>query len=153
MKSEAIIEQLITSTELSNRVVRGDVIDVTSQAITVETIGSAKTHLICNVLQTSSSPVAFLPGDEVIVLKVSASSGTVLGRVVSPAVSVQSMAACSPSSVPDELVVEAKNKLTLKCGDGSITIRNDGKVLIKGKDLVSRAQQANRIKGGSVSIN
>ena len=29
----------------------------------------------------------------------------------------------------------------------------DGKILIKGKDLVSHAQRTNRIKGGSVAIN
>jgi hypothetical protein len=55
--------------------------------------------------------------------------------------------------VPDDLVLEAKETVTLRCGDGSITIRADGKILIKGKDLVSHAQRANRIKGGSVSIN
>jgi len=56
-------------------------------------------------------------------------------------------------SIPDELVIEAKKNLTLKCGDGSITLRKDGKILIKGKDLVSQAKRTNRIKGGSVAIN
>ena len=55
--------------------------------------------------------------------------------------------------VPDELVLEAKHTLTLRVGDGSITIREDGKILIKGKDLVSHAARTNRIKGGSVQIN
>lgn len=54
---------------------------------------------------------------------------------------------------PDQLVIEARSNLTLRCGEGSITIRADGKILIKGKDLVSHAQRMNRIKGGSVSIN
>ena len=56
-------------------------------------------------------------------------------------------------SGPDELTIEAKQNLVLRCGDGSITLRNDGKILIKGKDLVSRAKRLNRIKGGSVAIN
>jgi len=54
---------------------------------------------------------------------------------------------------PAELVLEAKHSLTLRVGDGSITIREDGKILIKGKDLVSHAQRLNRIKGGAVQIN
>jgi hypothetical protein len=58
-----------------------------------------------------------------------------------------------PEELPEELVIEAKNNLTFKCGEGSITLRSDGKVLIKGKDLVSRAQRMNRIKGGAVAIN
>jgi len=53
---------------------------------------------------------------------------------------------------PEELDLEARETLTLKCGDGSITIRRDGKILIKGKDLVSHAKRMNRIKCGAVSI-
>ena len=55
--------------------------------------------------------------------------------------------------MPETLFLEAKHSLTLRVGDGSITIREDGKILIKGKGLVSHAQRMNRIKGGAVSIN
>jgi len=54
---------------------------------------------------------------------------------------------------PDELVMEARKNLVLRCGAGSITLRADGKVLIRGKDLVARARRTHRIKGGSVAIN
>lgn len=55
--------------------------------------------------------------------------------------------------VPDAIVLEARESLTLRVGDGSITIRADGQILIKGRDLVSSAQRLHRIKGGAVSIN
>jgi hypothetical protein len=55
--------------------------------------------------------------------------------------------------VPDELVLQARESLTLRVGDGSITLRADGRVTIKGRDLVSHAERLNRIKGGAVSIN
>jgi hypothetical protein len=73
--------------------------------------------------------------------------GIILGaiRAGAPVVAV--------AETPDELVVEAKSSMVLRVGDGSITIHDDGKILIKGKDLVSHAQRVNRIKGGSVSIN
>jgi hypothetical protein len=51
------------------------------------------------------------------------------------------------------LVLEATREMTLRVGDGSITIRKDGKILIKGTDLVSHAKRMNRVKGGAVSIN
>jgi len=73
--------------------------------------------------------------------------GIVLGRVRRQVVSA------AEEGTPDELVLEARHSLTLRVGDGSITIREDGKILIKGKDLVSHATQRNRIKGGSVQIN
>jgi hypothetical protein len=54
---------------------------------------------------------------------------------------------------PDELVIQARKSLTLRVGDGSITIRKDGRILIKGRELVSHAKGMNRIRGGSVAIN
>src|SRR5213082_1101369 len=59
--------------------------------------------------------------------------GIVLGRVhVAPVPRAKSE---DLAARVDELVIEAESQLTLKCGDGSITIREDGKILIKGKDL------------------
>jgi hypothetical protein len=53
---------------------------------------------------------------------------------------------------PQDVALEASGSVTLKCGQGSVTLRND-KVLVKGKEVVSRAKGANQVKGGSVSIN
>lgn len=46
-----------------------------------------------------------------------------------------------------------KEEVVLRCGKSSITLRKDGKIVIKGTDLVSRATRSNKIKGGSVGIN
>lgn len=70
-----------------------------------------------------------------------------------PLESATSVGGADEAVLPDELVIEARKNLTLRVGEGSITIRADGKILIKGKDLVSHAQRTNRIKGGSVAIN
>lgn len=53
----------------------------------------------------------------------------------------------------ERVVLEAKKEIVLKCGKGSIKIRKDGKIVIKGTDLLSRSSGSNRIKGGSVGIN
>jgi hypothetical protein len=52
-----------------------------------------------------------------------------------------------------KVTLEAKDEILLKCGEGSITLRKDGKIIIKGTHLLSRASGPNRIKGGSVQIN
>jgi hypothetical protein len=49
--------------------------------------------------------------------------------------------------------LEAEEELTIRCGKGAITIRADGKILIHGSNVTSRATQTNRIKGGAVRIN
>ena len=47
---------------------------------------------------------------------------------------------------------DAKEELILCCGDASIALRN-GKIIIRGKDVMSSARRRNKIKGGSVLIN
>ncbi len=51
------------------------------------------------------------------------------------------------------IILEAKKQITLKCGKGSITIKEDGKIVVRGTNLISRSSGMNRIKGGSVDIN
>lgn len=51
------------------------------------------------------------------------------------------------------LQFEASEEVVLKCGKGSITLQANGRVVIKGTELVSRAERTNKIRGASVSIN
>lgn len=51
------------------------------------------------------------------------------------------------------LVFEGRDEIVLKCGQGSITLRADGQIVLKGTKLVSRASQTNKIRGASVQIN
>ncbi len=53
----------------------------------------------------------------------------------------------------ERVVFEAKKEILLKCGKGSIKIQKDGKIVIKGTNLLSRSSGPHRIKGGSVNIN
>lgn len=50
-------------------------------------------------------------------------------------------------------VIQAKDELILQCGKASITLRRNGKVIIKGTYVETRAEGVNRIKGGSVQVN
>ena len=51
------------------------------------------------------------------------------------------------------ITFDAREEIVLKCGDASITLTKAGKVLIKGAYVSSRSSGANRIKGGTVTIN
>lgn len=50
-------------------------------------------------------------------------------------------------------VVEADEALVLRCGKSSVTLGADGRVTIKGKQLLSRAEGQNRVQGASVALN
>jgi hypothetical protein len=75
----------------------------------------------------------------------------------------------APSSTPDpahapaapvearvdgkRVVVEGQEEVVLKCGEASITLKRDGKVILRGAYVETHAKGVNRIKGGSVKIN
>jgi hypothetical protein len=50
-------------------------------------------------------------------------------------------------------VVEARDELVLECGKASITMRRNGKIVIRGAYVETHAAGVNRIKGGAVKIN
>ncbi len=49
--------------------------------------------------------------------------------------------------------IESNEQITIKCGMSSIVLRPDGTIVLKGRKIVSRASELNRIKGASVLIN
>lgn len=51
------------------------------------------------------------------------------------------------------LVFEAEEEVQIKCGEASINLYKDGRVVIRGRNLISRASVVNRILGGSVQVN
>lgn len=51
------------------------------------------------------------------------------------------------------VVVEGQEEIVLKCGEASITLKRDGKLILRGAYVESHAKGVNRIKGGSVKIN
>jgi len=52
-----------------------------------------------------------------------------------------------------EILVDGAEEVSLRCGDSSLTLRKDGKIVLKGNDVLSRASRTNRVKGAAVKIN
>ncbi|MCO8121113.1 hypothetical protein NHH03_05135 [Stieleria sp. TO1_6] len=77
-----------------------------------------------------------------------------IGRYKEPVPPVSSLStSLSNDPTPRQVVIEATDELTLKCGDCSVDLRKDGKLMIRGVDVLTRAKRTQRIKGGSVAIN
>jgi hypothetical protein len=72
---------------------------------------------------------------------------------------------CAPIAVPAQalptearvdgkrVVLEGTEEVVLRCGDASITLRRDGKLVLRGAYIETTAKGLNRIRGGSVKIN
>ena len=50
-------------------------------------------------------------------------------------------------------VIEARERLELRCGPARLTLFADGRVEIRGTQILSRADGAQRIQGASVHLN
>lgn len=51
------------------------------------------------------------------------------------------------------VVFDAEDEIVLRCGDASITLRRNGRIVVRGAYVETRSKGVNRIKGGVVRIN
>ena len=47
----------------------------------------------------------------------------------------------------------AERELTLRCGKSSLTLSANGRVTLRGKQILSRAEGQNRVQGATVGLN
>jgi len=85
-----------------------------------------------------------------------------VGLVQSSTPLLDAVLGSAPSTRPAEAVerpdgrrrvIEARDELVLECGKASITMRRNGKIVIRGAYVETHAAGVNRIKGGAVKIN
>ncbi len=85
---------------------------------------------------------------------------SLLGALLAPA-AVPAAPAAAAIAVPSvearvdgkRVVIEGQEEVVLKCGEASITLKRDGKLILRGAYVETHAKGVNRIKGGSVKIN
>lgn len=121
---------------------RATVARVDAEAVTVEADGETWP---CDVLVTSGGPALRLEvGQPVLFLPPEATDGRgcILGRVER-----------YDPEASKRVELEADEEISLRCGESSIALKADGKVVTRGTDVVSSARRRQRIKGGSVDIN
>lgn len=53
----------------------------------------------------------------------------------------------------DDVRIEAAKSITLACGKASISALRNGKIVIRGSEVTTRASGASKIKGSTVKIN
>jgi Domain of unknown function (DUF6484) len=53
----------------------------------------------------------------------------------------------------ERLIVSARDRLVLRCGNASITLTKSGKILIEGAYVSSSASGVNRVTGSSIQLN
>ena len=78
----------------------------------------------------------------------------ILGVVAgSPIVQESSVQASVRLDESERMVLSAEREVVLQCGDASITLTRAGRVVIRGRQILSAATGYNRIKGAAIDIN
>ncbi len=99
----------------------------------------------CDWLEGSATAgIKLEPGDRLLVVPPSkGENGVVLGRI----------GRYQEPKPEANVTIEASESLTLKCGEASVDLRSDGKVMVRGEDVLLRAKGTQRIRAGTVAIN
>jgi hypothetical protein len=53
----------------------------------------------------------------------------------------------------NRVVLRGSMEIILECGQSSLVLQKDGKIVLKGVEIVSRASRTNKIRGACVKIN
>ena len=141
---------LLLAAANAGRIAHASVIELTEFGdVGVVVPGEPARRLRCDVLRTADRPALTLSlGERVLVLLPAAGEerGCVLGVV-------DSYASPRPEPVPQTLRLEASDRVEIACGDSVLRMDAAGQVLLKGKDIVTRAKRTQKIRGGTVHIN
>lgn len=52
-----------------------------------------------------------------------------------------------------EIEIDASERVRVSSGSTSLSLKSEGTVVLRGRDVLSRAEENNRLKGGRVRIN
>jgi hypothetical protein len=98
----------------------------------------------CDFLRTSAAnPPSLKEGDLVLYVKTSGGRGCVLGLIQKWA----------PPPSDFQVLLQGQERIELRCGKSSVTMTKEGKIVIKGVEVISRASGVNKVKGAAVRIN
>ena len=131
------------ATLAATRLVRGTVAGFTSDG-QVQTAIAGIGAVTCDCLEAHPLSRQLSVGDKVLLAVFdTAVDPIILGRIGNLAA----------PQVQAKLHIEATESLTLQCGEASVNLRADGKVMVKGEHVLLRAKGTQRIRAGTVAIN
>jgi len=148
-----------------NQTRKGNVLEVMDEGlILIKDDKDSNAIYPCYFLRTSAGALPSINADDIVIYRVPEMDeefGVVLGVVekyaqyddkVAKKISKRDIS--QMTTLEDKVLhIKADDGLVIECGKSSIILTKDGKVQIKGNDLLSRANRMNKIKGAGVNIN
>lgn len=57
------------------------------------------------------------------------------------------------AKIPQEVEITTLQRIVLRCGKSSLTLYPDGKIVLRGENILSEAEDCNRVAGGRIELN
>jgi len=138
------------------KIVRGRILEITGDGqIWVENDPEGPA-LPCDFLRTGAAPPPMMrTGDSVLVfVDEMGIKGYVLGLIQKyESTAEPSGSEISLAGARDKIIINANERIELRCGKSSMILDKEGRVVVKGTNITNRASGCNKIKGGTVQIN
>jgi hypothetical protein len=101
--------------------------------------------VVCGFILLGAAPTPLIEvGDTVLYLEAADGEAYVLGVVRKYSLE---------PPTPGRLQMAAAESIELRCGKGLIKMTRDGRVVVKGSEIVSRASGVHKIKGAAIKLN
>jgi hypothetical protein len=141
------MEPLKVLIEKGMQVIRGRIVNIGEDGKLQVRLDSGGQRITCDFLQTSHGPLPRLYLGTQVVCLADDDHGYVLGVVVPYRLPPEQ------TQAPRELTFRASENIELTCGESHLSMSRDGKIVLRGANITTRASEQNKIKGATISLN
>ncbi len=128
-------------------IVPGRIINIGEDGKLLVKTDSGGMKIACDFLRTSAAPLPHLYLGTPVLCVADGSRGYVLG-IIQPY-----LPESEEKKEAVELNLAATDSIELTCGDSMLSMGKNGKIVLRGSNITTRASGQNKIKGSTVSIN
>lgn len=128
-------------------IIPGRIINIGEDGKLLVKTDSGGMMITCDFLRTSAAPLPQLYLGTPVLCVADEIRGYVLG-IIQPY-----LPQSEKKEDPVELNLEATDSIELTCGESVLAMSKNGKIVLRGTDITTRASGQNKIKGSTVSIN
>ncbi|MBI9092144.1 MAG: hypothetical protein JEZ12_23270 [Desulfobacterium sp.] len=128
-------------------IIRGRIINMGKDGTLTVKPDAGGVTILCDFLRTSAGPLPRLYLGTPVLCVAAGTRGYVLG-VIQPY-----LPQSEEKEDPPELTLKAKDSIELTCGESVLSMDKNGKIVLRGENITTRASGQNKIKGAGVQIN
>lgn len=157
---EKVLQQTFNQTR------KGKVLEVVQEEgfLLIQDAADSNAQYPCYFLRTAAGSLPAINKDDAVIYRVpelDEEYGVVLGIIekyakhdAKVANKLKKHEISQMTTLEDKVLhIKAHDGMVIECGKSTIILTKDGKVQVKGNDILSRARGMNKIKGAGVNIN